>query len=52
MSMTNVDKLIENLTRILETGRPVSDQTVLTALIQLAYEVKELKRIAGHADQD
>lgn len=52
MSMTNVDKLIENLTRILETGRPVSDQTVLTALIQLANAVKELKRNAGYADKE
>jgi hypothetical protein len=41
--MVNLDKLIENLVRIDETGRPVSDQTILTALIQIANAVKELK---------
>lgn len=43
--MTNVDKLIEDLTRIYETKRPVTEQTLLMALIQIADAVKELQEL-------
>lgn len=41
--MTNIESLIQNLVRILDTDRPVNNSTILSSLIQLAEAVKELQ---------
>lgn len=41
--MQNLQKLLEQLTRIRETNRPMSESSVTSALIQLTREVIELQ---------
>ena len=41
--MNNIDRLIENLQRIVDTDRPIQTPAILTALIQIAGAVKQLQ---------
>lgn len=45
--MQNLKQLHDNLTRIRETNRPISEQFITAALIQLTRAIQELQPFTG-----